>query len=179
MESIGRLAGGVAHDFNNMLSIILGNTEIILDDLDDTNSYIQNLHEIHKAAERSADLTRQLLAFARKQTILPKKLDLNEAIDGMLKMLRCLIGENIDLAWLPQVSLWAVKIDPSQIDQILANLCVNARDAIKDVGKIIIETDNVNFDMDYCREHSDFRPGDYVLSDLISRLFFAQVLVKE
>ncbi len=163
MESVGRLAGGVAHDFNNMLSIILGNTEMILDDLEDTNPSIDNLHEIRKAAERSANLTRQLLAFARKQTISPKEIDLNEAIEGMLKMLRRLIGENIDLAWLPKISLWTVKIDSSQIDQILANLCVNARDAIKDVGKITIETGNVNFDMDYCREHSGFKPGDYVM----------------
>ena len=97
LEAVGRLAGGIAHDFNNMLSIILGNTDIILDDLDPSNPVIDNLHEIHKAAERSADLTRQLLAFARKQTIAPKVLDLNTAIDGMLKMLKRLIGEDIDL----------------------------------------------------------------------------------
>jgi PAS domain S-box-containing protein len=163
MESVGRLAGGVAHDFNNMLSIILGNTEMILEDLEDTHPVVHNLNEIYKAAERSSNLTRQLLAFARKQTISPEKIDLNHAIEGMLKMIMRLIGEDINLAWLPQKNLWSVKIDPSQIDQILANLCVNARDAIKDVGKITIETDNISFDKDYCHEHDGFRPGDYVM----------------
>lgn len=163
MESVGRLAGGVAHDFNNMLSIILGNTEMILEDLDSTNPVIDNLNEIYKAAERSSNLTRQLLAFARKQTITPKVLDLNTTIEGMLNMLRRLIGENIKLAWLPKNNLWTIKIDPSQIDQILANLCVNARDSIKDIGKLTIETDNVSFDNDYCREHDSFKPGDYVM----------------
>ncbi len=163
MESIGRLAGGVAHDFNNMLSIILGNTEMILEDLDPTNPVIGNLLEIQKAAERSTELTRQLLAFARKQTIAPEVLDLNEIIEGMLKMLQRLIGENIDLAWLPKKNLWVVKMDPSQVDQILANLCVNAKDSIKDVGKLTIETDNVSFDNAYCFEHDGFNPGDYVI----------------
>jgi signal transduction histidine kinase/ActR/RegA family two-component response regulator len=164
MESIGRLAGGVAHDFNNMLSIILGNTEMVLEELDSTNPVISCLHEIHKATERSASLTRQLLAFARKQTISPQVLDLNQTVEGMLKMLRPLIGENIDLVWLPREKLWPINIDPSQIDQILANLCVNARDSIHDVGKIIIETDNVNFDQDYCHEHGGYLPGDYVMT---------------
>jgi len=163
MESVGRLAGGVAHDFNNMLSVILGNTEMILEDMDETNPVTHHLQEVKKAAERSANLTRQLLAFARKQTIAPKVIDLNETVDGMLKMLRSLIGEDIDFAWIPRINLWSIKIDPSQIDQILANLCVNARDSIKDVGKITIETDNVNFDKDYCHEHEGFIPGDYVM----------------
>lgn len=163
MEAVGRLAGGVAHDFNNMLSIILGNTDLILDDLDASNPVIDNLHEIHKAAERSADLTRQLLAFARKQTIAPKVLNLNTAIDGMLKMLERLIGEDIDLVWRPLDALWKIKIDPSQIDQVLANFCVNSRDAIKSVGKVTIETGNVSFDTAYCREHDGFKPGDYVM----------------
>jgi len=163
MESVGRLAGGVAHDFNNMLSIILGNTEMILDDLDSANPIISNLSEIQKAAERSANLIRQLLAFARKQTISPKELNLNETVEGMLNMLRRLIGENIDLVWLPKINLWSIKFDPSQVDQIMANLCVNARDSIKDVGKITIETDNVSFDSDYCREHDGFNPGDYAM----------------
>ena len=163
LEAVGRLAGGVAHDFNNMLSIILGNTDIILDDLNSTNPIIDNLNEIHKAAERSADLTRQLLAFARKQTIAPKVLDLNTAIDGMLKMLKRLIGEDIDLVWRPSGALWKIKIDPSQFDQALANFCVNSRDAIKSVGKVTIETENVSFDSAYCRTHKGFRPGDYVM----------------
>ncbi|WP_051148520.1 hybrid sensor histidine kinase/response regulator [Desulfospira joergensenii] len=163
MEAVGRLAGGVAHDFNNMLSIILGNTEMILEDAAPGSPSIENLREIKKAAERSSNLTRQLLAFARKQTIAPKVLDLNDAIEGMLNMLRRLIGEDILLAWLPGMNLWTVKVDPSQIDQILANLCVNSRDSIADVGKIIIETANITLDEDYCREHEGFRPGEYVM----------------
>ncbi|MEZ4604760.1 MAG: PAS domain S-box protein [Desulfobacterales bacterium] len=163
MESVGRLAGGVAHDFNNMLGIIIGNTEMILQDLDATDPSIPRLNEIQKAADRSANLIRQLLAFARKQMISPIVSNPNEAIEGMLKLLRRLIGENIDLAWLPGNSIWAIKIDPTQIDQILANLCVNAKDAIKDIGKVTIETANVGFNNDYCREHSGFLPGDYVM----------------
>ena len=139
---MGRLAGGVAHDFNNMLGVILGHAELALEKIDPDHPLHDDLQEIQKAAKRSADLTRQLLAFARKQTIAPKVLDLNETVAGMLKMLRRLIGEDIELAWLPGADLWPVKMDPSQIDQILANLCVNARDAIAGVGKITIETDN-------------------------------------
>jgi PAS domain S-box-containing protein len=163
IESIGNLAGGVAHDFNNMLSIILGNIELIMEDLDKSNPIFTNMHEIQKAAKRSADLTRQLLAFARKQTIVPKLLDINEAIEGILRMLRRLIGEDIDLAWLPKADLWTVKFDPSQVDQVLTNLCVNARDSIEGVGKVTIETDNTNLDKEYCRDHLDSVPGDYVM----------------
>lgn len=163
MESVGRLAGGVAHDFNNMLSIIMGNTDMLLEDIDSLNPGIENLQEIQKAAKRSANLTRQLLAFARKQTIAPKVLNFNDAVDGMLKMLSRLIGEDIELAWLPFKQLWPVKIDPSQIDQVLANFCVNARDAIKSVGKVTIETENVSFDKAYCHDHAGFKPGDYVV----------------
>jgi signal transduction histidine kinase/CheY-like chemotaxis protein len=163
MESVGRLAGGVAHDFNNMLSIILGNVEIIMEDIDQSIPLVTNLEEIYKAAERSANLTRQLLAFARKQTIAPKILNLNHVIDDMLKMLKRLIGEDIDLTWQPAQNLEPVKIDPSQIDQILANLCVNARGAIKSGGKVTIETDNISFDAAYCKEHAGFNPGNYVM----------------
>ena len=163
MEAIGRLAGGVAHDFNNMLSIILGNIEFMLEDLDSSNPLFENLKEIQKAGQRSADLTRQLLAFARKQIVSPIVLNLNETIEGMLEMLRRLIGEDIHLSWHPKVPLWPVKMDPSQIDQLLVNLCVNARDAIDDVGEITIETDNVEFDLDYCKKHSGSKPGRYVL----------------
>jgi PAS domain S-box-containing protein len=163
MESVGRLAGGVAHDFNNMLGVILGHTEMAMDKLDPSQPLYTQLLEIRKAAERSADLTRQLLAFARKQTIAPKVLDLNDTVEGMLKMLRRLIGEDIDLAWMPGKNLWPVKMDPSQIDQILANLSVNARSAIADVGKITIETQDITFDEAYCAAHTDFTPGEYVL----------------
>jgi len=163
MESVGRLAGGVAHDFNNMLSIIIGFTDMAIDTVGPASPIVSNLEEIRKAANRSADLTRQLLAFARKQTIAPEVLDLNKTIEGMLKMLRRLIGEDIDLAWLPGKNLWKVKVDPSQIDQILANLCVNARDAISGVGKMTIETGNDVFDDDYCASHPGFSPGDYMM----------------
>ena len=118
--------------------------------------------KFYKAAKRSTEVTRQLLAFARKQTIAPKVLDLNETVEGMLKMLRRLIGEDINLAWLPGRGLWPVKMDPSQLDQILANLCVNARDAIAGVGKITIETDTVTLDKAYCNAHPGFVPGDFV-----------------
>jgi CheY-like chemotaxis protein len=146
-----------------MLSIILGNMELIMEDLDKTNPIFASMQEIQKAAERSADLTRQLLAFARKQTIVPKLLDINKTIEGILRMLRRLIGEDIDLAWMPKVDLWMVKVDPSQVDQVLTNLCVNARDSIEGVGKVTIETDNTNLDKDYCRDHLGFVPGDYVM----------------
>ncbi|HEY5283100.1 MAG TPA: ATP-binding protein, partial [Polyangia bacterium] len=162
MESIGRLAGGVAHDFNNMLGVILGHVELAMEELDPTQPIHGNLEEIQKAARRSADLTRQLLAFARKQTVAPKVLDLNQTVGGMLKMLRRLLGEDIDLTWVPAADLWPVNVDPSQIDQILANLCVNARDAIDGVGKMTIETDNTTFDHDYCSHHAGYVAGEHV-----------------
>ena len=127
MESVGRLAGGVAHDYNNILSVILGYTELALAKAGPDSPLRGDLEEVLKAANRSADITRQLLAFARKQTISPVVLDLNETVEGMLKMLRRLIGEDIDLAWMSGAGLWNIKMDPSQIDQIMANLCVNAR----------------------------------------------------
>ncbi|MBN1266488.1 MAG: PAS domain S-box protein [Anaerolineales bacterium] len=163
MESVGRLAGGVAHDFNNMLGVILGHAEMALDQLDPGQPLFADLQEIQRAGQRSAKLTRQLLAFARKQTITPRIIDLNETVEGMLQMLRRLIGEGIDLAWLPGKEPALVRVDPSQIDQILANLCLNARDAIADVGKITIETGVVSFDETYCHEHAGFLPGEYVL----------------
>jgi len=163
MESVGRLAGGVAHDFNNMLGVILGRTELALDKVHPSVPLFTDLQEIRKAAERSASLTRQLLAFARKQTVAPKVLDLNETVESMLKMLRHLIGEGINLAWLPGKNLWPVNVDPSQIDQILVNLCVNARDAIAGVGSITIETETATFDEASCAMHTEYVPGEYVL----------------
>ncbi|MGV1099701.1 ATP-binding protein [Thiovibrio sp. JS02] len=163
MESIGRLAGGVAHDFNNMLSVILGHTEMALDKLGPTDPLHDELQAIAKAGRRSADLIRQLLAFARKQIVAPQVLDLNETVEGILKMLRRLIGEAIELAWLPAVSLWRIRMDPSQIDQILANFCVNARDAIAGVGTITLKTENVIIDHAFCGTHNDCVPGEYVL----------------
>jgi PAS domain S-box-containing protein len=162
MESVGRLAGGVAHDFNNMLSVIIGYSELSLLQIDAKAPFRKHLEQIRSAAERSVNLTQQLLAFARKQTIAPRLLDLNETVAGMLKMLRRLIGEEIDLSWQPGAGLWSVMMDPSQIDQILVNLCVNARDAIAGVGKISIETANITFDETYCLVHEGFVPGDHV-----------------
>jgi len=163
MEAVGRLAGGVAHDFNNMLSVILGYTELALCKVDPGQPLHANLQEILKAANRSAAITRQLLAFARKQTIAPKVLDLNETVESMLKMLRRLIGEDINLVWLPGSALWQIKMDPAQVEQILANLFVNARDAIAKVGKITIETRNAVFDDAYCADHAGFVPGEYAM----------------
>ena len=163
MESVGRLAGGVAHDFNNMLQAILGHTELALGQVNSGQPLFDDLQQIRKASERSADLVRQLLAFARKQTISPRVLDLNDTVEGMLKMLRRLIREDIDVAWLPGRGVWPVKMDPGQIDQLLANLVVNARDAIAGVGKVTIETGNVRLDEGYCREYVGFLPGEYVL----------------
>ena len=163
MESVGRLAGGVAHDFNNLLMGIMNYTELCRDALPPEHPIRPYLNEITSDAQRSATITRQLLAFARKQTISPKVLDLNDALTGMLKMLRHLIGEDIDLAWMPGAALWPVEMDPGQLDQILANLCVNARDAIAGVGRITIETANVRFDPAYCARHTDAVAGAYVL----------------
>jgi two-component system, cell cycle sensor histidine kinase and response regulator CckA len=163
MESVGLLAGGVAHDFNNMLGVILGHAEMAMEMLKSPDLLQTHLTEIRNAAKRSADLTRQLLAFARKQPVAPKVLDLNKTIDGMLKMLQRLIGESIHLDWKPEANLWPVKVDPSQIDQILANLCVNARDAIAGVGKITIVTGNIVIDKAYCTVHAEFVPGEHVM----------------
>ena len=162
MESIGRLAGGVAHDFNNMLSVILGHAGLVLEKLEANSPFSTDLQEIEAAARRSADLTRQLLAFARRQTIAPRVLDLNATVEGTLKMLRRLIGEDIALDWVQGRGLWPVKIDPAQVDQILANLLVNARDAISDEGKVTIETQNVEFDEAYCEANPGAIPGQFV-----------------
>lgn len=161
MESVGRLAGGVAHDFNNMLGVILGHAELALERLDPTGPLHNDLVNIQSAAQRSADLTRQLLAFARKQTVAPKALNLNDTVAGILKMARRLIGEDIRLEWRPGEKLWPVHVDPTQIDQILANLCVNARDAIANVGNIIIETGNKVMDAEFAATVGAI-PGDYV-----------------
>ena len=163
MEAVGRLAGGVAHDFNNMLSVILGYTELASEKLRNSDPARQDLAEVTFAAKRSTELVRQLMAFARRQVISPVILDLNDCVSGMLKMLRRLIGEDVNLAWIPGHGLWNVKIDPSQIDQVLANLMVNSRDAIEGTGRVTIETHNVIFDYDYCKDHAGSVPGEYVL----------------
>jgi two-component system, cell cycle sensor histidine kinase and response regulator CckA len=162
MEAIGRLAGGVAHDFNNKLGVIIGHTELAIDRIEASHPVQDDLKAIFNAAQRSAELTKQLLAFARRQTAAPKILDLNATISGMLKMLRRLIGEEIDLVWKPGSPLWPVKIDPVQLDQILANLCANAKDAIDGVGQLTIATRNVRLGETLCAQHPDLIAGDYV-----------------
>ncbi len=163
MEAVGTLAGGVAHDFNNMLGAIIGYAEIALVKMEHDHPLLKNITRILDAAGRSAALTRQLLAFARKQAIAPEVFDINDAVEELLKMLRRLIGEHIDLDWLPTTHPSRVRLDPSQLDQVLANLCVNARDAIGDVGRVAIETDLAIFDEAACKTHPGCRPGEYVV----------------
>lgn len=163
MESIGRLAGGVAHDFNNMLGVILGHASTVLDQLPPDHPLRQPLQEIQKAGERSAELTRQLLAFARQQVVQPGVVDLNKSMDSMQKMLSRLIGASIRLKCMPGDDLWPVMVDPTQVDQILVNLCVNARDAIGVSGTVTIETRNIVADESYSVWHPGFPPGEFVM----------------
>jgi CheY-like chemotaxis protein len=162
MEAIGTLAGGVAHDFNNMLGAIIGYAELALITVDPSDPMHTSFKKILDVAHRSSELTRQLLAFARKEIIEPKVIDINKSIDKLLIMLQRLIGENIELAWRPGEGPLNVVLDPSQLDQILANLCVNARDAIEYIGKISITTDSHVFDEQTCSFHPDCIPGAYV-----------------
>ncbi len=162
MDAVGRLAGGVAHDYNNMTNVIMGYIELILERIQKNDPIYADLQQINEAARRSMELTRQLLAFARCQAIAPKILDINQIIVSMLKMLQRLIGEDVHLVWRPEEDIWPIEIDPSQVDQILANLCVNARDAISGVGKIEITTANAVFDEAYCLLHRGALPGEFV-----------------
>jgi PAS domain S-box-containing protein len=163
MEAIGQLTGGIAHDFNNMLSVILGHAELVKYSLPSGDPLFKNVLAIENAGLHSRDITRQLLAFSRKQIIAPKTTNLNQLILNTKKTLAKLIGENIDLRFFPQKDLWNVRFDPTQIDQILINLSVNARDAMPDGGTLTIETSNVNLDEFYCTSHVECRPGHYVL----------------
>ncbi|MEX2607614.1 MAG: PAS domain S-box protein [Kiritimatiellia bacterium] len=162
LESVGRLAGGVAHDFNNLLMGIMGYVDICRDGIEPDHPIREFLDEIILCSERSAEITRQLLAFARKQVITPKILDLNDTVAGMLKLLQRLIGEDIKLTWRPGANLRPVKLDPSQIDQILANLLVNARDAIAGVGEITLETGSTSVDAEFCDRYPEAIPSAYV-----------------
>jgi signal transduction histidine kinase/DNA-binding response OmpR family regulator len=163
MDAVGRLAGGVAHDFNNMLSIIIGFAELSRSCVASDNPLAENLNEILSAAKRSTDLTRHLLAFARKQPVVPKVLDCNLIIENSRKMLGRLVGEDIDIRFISCESLWSIHMDPTQIDQILTNLSANARDAIAGTGTITIETQNVILDETYCKTHVYAKPGLYVM----------------
>ena len=163
MEAVGRLAGGIAHDFNNVLSVILSYAELIGGDLKPDEPLRADIEEIKTAAMRATNLTKQLLAFSRQQALEAKVLDLSQSVAGMEKMLRRLLGADIDLTILPESGLWNVKADPGQIEQILMNLAVNARDAMPLGGKLTIETANVDLDDDYARAHHDVRAGSYVM----------------
>jgi PAS domain S-box-containing protein len=163
MEAIGRLAGGIAHDFNNLLMVISGYSEFLLERIGDDPEMRGHTREIANAAERATSLTRQLLAFSRKQMLDPKIVDLNSVVSENVKMLTRLIGEDIDLVMVPGQEIGAVKADPGQIEQVIMNLAVNARDAMPKGGKLTIETANVTLDANYARFHAPVKPGDYVM----------------
>jgi len=162
MDAVGRLAGGVAHDFNNMLSVIMSYSQFTLDSLAEGDPRRSDLLEVLGAARRSADLTKQLLAFARQQPAMPKVIELNQTVGDMLKMLERMIGEDIAIVWKPGPALWRIKMDSTQLDQIVTNLAVNARDAIAGVGQLVIETSNVTFDQAYCDANIGALVGNFV-----------------
>jgi len=163
MEAVGRLAGGIAHDFNNLLTIIIGNLELAKRGLNPLDPLAQHLNEVNNAAASAASLTRQLLAFSRKQIIEPKVLRLNDLIENLYKMLVRIVGEDIELLTSLGKEPGSVKVDPGQFEQVLVNLVVNARDAMPDGGKLMIETANVDLDESYCTYHPQARPGKFVL----------------
>ncbi len=163
MECVGRLAGGVAHDFNNMLSVILGSCDLILCNNLDADTVLRNVEQIKQAALRSTELARQLMGFARRSGDSRVPLDLNQTISGMIAMLTRLLGENIALHWRPGTDVWRVEIDPTHVDQILVNLCINARDAISNTGQIIIQTENLTADIYVNRSIPVLEAGDYVV----------------
>jgi nitrogen-specific signal transduction histidine kinase/CheY-like chemotaxis protein len=163
MEAVGRLAGGVAHDFNNLLTAILGNSEMLLQQEGAGAGASECVLEIRKAAHRAAALTRQLLAYSRRQVLQPKVVDLNELVEGMRKMLARLIGEDVRVVVRPAPGLRSVRVDPFQIEQVIMNLAVNARDAMPDGGSLVIETQNVVLEHEYCQGFPDLAPGAYVM----------------
>lgn len=163
LEAVGQLAGGVAHDFNNLLTIISGYSDLALSQLNPKDSLRNNLEEILKAANRASSLTNQLLAFSRRQVLKPKVLDLNLIIADLERMMRRLIGENIDVITILKPDLGRVKADPGQIEQVIVNLAVNARDAMPEGGKLIIETSNAELDAGYASQHVGTKPGSYVV----------------
>ncbi|HXN99230.1 MAG TPA: CHASE4 domain-containing protein [Candidatus Acidoferrales bacterium] len=165
MQAVGELAGGVAHDFNNLLMVVKGHAEMLIERLPQTSPQRFNVEQIQTAAERAASLTRQLLAFSRKQVLKPRVLDLNEVVGGMIQMVSRVIDENIELAFLPGPKLGNVKADPSQIEQVVLNLVVNARDAMPSGGRLTIETSSVELDKNYTAKHAvvEFEPGPYVM----------------
>jgi two-component system, cell cycle sensor histidine kinase and response regulator CckA len=163
MEAVGSLAGGVAHDFNNILSVILGYSNLVLSELGPTDPHRAELDEVRKAGARAELLTRQLLAFSRQQVLQPRIVDLNEVVLGMETMLRPLVGANVVLSLLPSHTLGTILADPGQLEQIIMNLAVNARDAMPRGGQLTIETGNVVLDADYAAEHAGVTPGPHVM----------------
>jgi len=163
LEAVGRLAGGISHDFNNLLTVILGYSDITKRNLPDSDPLRRNVEEIIKASERAASLTRQLLAFSRKQVMQPRVFDLNTVVSDLEKMLRRMIGEDIELRVNAESDLGNIKADPVQIEQVIMNLVVNARDAMPKGGKLSIETANVDLDESYSRDHVSVVPGAYVM----------------
>src|SRR3989441_6897272 len=163
MEAVGQLAGGIAHDFNNLLTAILGNTQLLLRDLPPGDANRGDVEEIRKASERAASLTRQLLAYSRRQMLQPEVLDLNAVVAEMDKMLRRLIGEHIALVAVLAPDLGHVRADPNQIEQVIVNLVVNARDAMPDGGKLTIETANVDLDDAFAQTHLGSVPGPHAM----------------
>ncbi|HTD51581.1 MAG TPA: ATP-binding protein [Thermoanaerobaculia bacterium] len=163
MDAIGRLAGGVAHDFNNMLTAIQGYRSLLLTELPERDSRRENVEEILKAGERATALTKQLLAFSRRQVLEPRVLDLNEVVRNLSRMLSRLIGENIELSFSPAPDLWHVLADPGQIEQVLMNLAINARDAMPRGGRLTIETRNTQLDGSHWRKDFPVQSGDYSL----------------
>src|SRR5579864_6732399 len=163
MEAVGRLAGGIAHDFNNLLMVISGYSEFLLERLGAEPHLRGPAQEIASASERASSLTRQLLAFSRKQMLAPRTIHLNDIATENLKMLNRMIGEDIDLVFVPSPNLWSVRADSGQIEQVIMNLAVNARDAMPSGGKFTIETTNVTLDEDYARLHAPLPAGDYVM----------------
>jgi signal transduction histidine kinase/CheY-like chemotaxis protein len=165
MDAIGRLAGGVSHDINNVLSVVLSYAGLLLESLDAQSPIRGDVEEIQTAGRRAAELTRQLLTFSRQQVVLPRVLDLNQVVAGTEKMLQRLLGADVEVAWLPSPGLGRVKADPGQLEQILVNLAVNARDAMPEGGKLTIQTTNVDVDVDrpFATEHPGVPPGRYVM----------------
>ena len=163
MEAIGRLAGGLAHDFNNILGVIMGYSDLSIEKLDPSHSVANNLAQIKEAANRAVHLTRQLLAFSKQQIVSPRILDLNAVVDDINKMLRRVVGEDISLIFHPSVPLGLIRADVGQIEQVLMNLVVNARDAMPDGGEITIETATAELDESYAREHEPVTAGEYVM----------------
>jgi signal transduction histidine kinase len=163
MEAVGRLAGGIAHDFNNFLTVITGRSQLLLEGLDSSDPLMRHARVIERTTERAAALTRQLLAFSRKQVVEPRVLDLNTILSGLHPMLRQLIGENIDFATVARAVPGLVRADPGQLEQVLLNLVVNARDAMPNGGRITIETAEVELDEHYARWHVGTEPGPHVL----------------